>query len=1815
MAADPGGPGMAATTAGPLPNDQTAAETSFAWGRLSQVWDRLRGRAATRQAAAPLSIVSLVKRTPEELLHDRISAGEYDAALQLALAHNLDSAVVYKARWRAAAISKSSIADNLPKIDDKRWVVRECIQRIAGSAESQLQLLQYGLFETEAYRYLHGQQPASLHDDYRYFIMQRLQLLQYRDRLDAFVAITRGRYVDVEYAAFRGVPLVEYALLLAANCDFHAVEVMWQRFPMALSGSILAILSSIPESTSPFAYATLLPEEQPHSPPPVRRLDWVERTQTCELLHLTGEEADQLYKKHPELFTEEVLRLTRKQPVTPSAVAEQWYIQRALDIDALSGQLEHSLTLLDLGVRRGFQGLQPLRSDVAELTELVYAGRGLHVTLAEYRMLSGYDRFALHLEGATADNVLELVTQSAIPFARKHGGRHVDWLRQYLSDRSKQSIQLAASIFTSTEPADRSNIMPDPRESVEVALDCLYYCENTQEWAVMQSMMARLPKLDGTPGQGPNSPDVRQRVFVAQSHVEAGRLLAQYGLAQAMAFFLDCSSDATAVRQLLRRMLLLCSQRKPPLTDAEWVTVWRDLKTLQEHAFAFVDADYCLIEFCRAVLRAGATEVAKRYLQGTASARLPAARAEQLVLTAARDFISSAHSTDDPAFEKAKQCLAILPASPAAIAERNLLEALQQLPSLGVTLTPSQLRGIPDRMAVVQMALEARPNAHEELPALMELSKRLGLTSLDDRVRTQNLIAQVALQRDDPWVARDLCLGLVRQGYAPVWELCSKLAQDKRITDMDARVEMAAFACTHCSDAVSMDSLLQVWQTLEKHTTAQEFVDTIPMPLAAMEEVGADARQLLCQMSPSCSQWTSEQWEHLPVETLVVIQNWGPLISQMPMTARAEREFLLHVLASGLVPLNVEIVGNLAHTAACSHEWQCAVAYLLSVKDEGIADRVFEGVLKNSELTRLGLEAAVAYFTYLAANANSNTPQVSTSAFCTSTAALLESLEHSQVASVIAAVRRARQYEARLSASKDALMMQSSTAVDVNRFASGDVEYRRSIIMSMVAGLSDANSSGLGAQQALNNVLQLAVRYGIDRQEVYTSALVAFMQSGQSVADVQAALLSHKEVLHQQPASMRTAMKEQVYPALSGSDKDRLALYLQLLLETYNFDADAQAVKAHLQQCSAAVASLSSIAPAFNLKALFAADEAVCLPLKADPGFEGELRANITLSNVDALAVLAEQLPGIHLSQSNVRRILVEVVMTPALQSLDRVESMYGLCSPHVRQLSAADAVAIARIVAEEPRLHLTSSARLPRSLRTSVVTDALVAAASSTPDSAVEPTLSALRQRARLLSTIQSADQSTRHQKYLDKLDACDGSIASVQAALQQVLADGCPYGLLAQVVQGFNAQSTKEDRLPMLHELYRLVLADTLRPPDNSVNAVVAIVQSLSTTAAGIDAVRMQVYQQIRTIAQDDSLSTQVQVRIKLLETLKALGTASKNNAAHWAGWTPPQEVEKSGDSLLQFRTAAIVAAIWSGVQVPSLINVDTATVLFYQLWKGDLSHEQLDAVVSLLELWNDHLPGAAPGNTSPLHTSWHQLFEELAKRGELKRTVSLVVSASAKLPCLTPGEVDSLLKLVLQKASPTLHAAGMAQSFKLGLAQNQATAQKLAADELVQAITANKPATVEELCSAVDEQFLALALNSTIIPRIAANSLIANEFLWVLYDVAEAMSTRRGRESQSHRALAAVALPIFIASLVMAQQYAIAGALVLKHMRVHPALATYSAAIPALERFLQIYSRRRVEAVPDTEDLHAVVKKVASGLPSLCSKALRELKTYAA
>ncbi|XP_062120026.1 MAG2-interacting protein 2 [Humulus lupulus] len=779
------------------------------------------------------NLITFSKKSIHEMYEILISNRSYQDALEFADCHRLDKDEVIKSQWLHSPQGLTEINMYLSKIKDQVFILSECVDKVGPTEDSVKALLEYGLRITNQYKFSERQDPES--NQIWDFRVSRLKILQFRDRLETYLGINMGRFSVQEFTKFRVMPINEASVTLAESGKIGALNLLFKRHPYSLAPFILDILAAIPETLPVQTYGQLLPGKSPPSSTVVREEDWVECRKMIDFVKSlqTSNEID------VQIRTEPIVKQCSGFVWPSTNELLVWYKKRARDIDVCSGQLDNCLCLLDYANRKGIYELKQFHENVSYLHQLIYSDDSdgeISLSLVTWEELSDYEKFKVMLKGVNEENVVEKLRDKAVPFMRNrfhystvvsqdHVTRtHLDadhdetesflvrWLKEIASE-NKLDICLLV-IEEGCGDVQSSGLFKDEIEAINCALKCLYLSKVTDKWSTMASILSKLPQVHGSiicDGS------LERRLKLAEGHIEVGRLLSFYQVPKPMSYFLESQADEKGVKQILRLILSKFIRRQPGRSDSDWANMWRDMQSMKEKAFPFLDPEYMLMEFCRGLLKAGKFSLARNYLRGTSSVALASDKAESLVIQAAREYFFSASSLACPEIWRAKECLNLLSSSGIVKAELDTIDAITvKLPSLGVTLLPVQFRQIKDQMEIVKMAITSQTGAYLHVDEIIEIAKLLGLSSPDDISAVQEAIAREAAVAGDLQLALDLCLVLTKKGHGQAWDLCAAIARGPALENMDvnSRKHLLGFALSHC-DEESISELLSAWKDLD----------------------------------------------------------------------------------------------------------------------------------------------------------------------------------------------------------------------------------------------------------------------------------------------------------------------------------------------------------------------------------------------------------------------------------------------------------------------------------------------------------------------------------------------------------------------------------------------------------------------------------------------------------------------------------------------------------------------------------------------------------------------------------------------------------------------------------------------------------------------------------------------------------------------------------------------------------------------------------------------------------------------------------------
>lgn len=395
-------------------------------------------------------LVRFKETSSTDLLERKVETLKFGEALDLALKHNLDTDIVYKAMWNDTEVSKESINEILANIKDKSWVLSTCVERVPSNPTAMKELLEYGLKLSDIRSTIDNieKRTVILDRPQRQVCKYRMILLKYLDRLltyrELFNALEKERQpteslvetvksdewhrFGEDYPLFREANIIVFAMELAYQARFSLLEILIRRNSAELLPFRLAILEQIPETVGPELYEKLLPvcSQSGESAiettwseylSPWRSLDWVEEYFKPQLGWIEDSQTAEFGSVQPRSIN------------FPAAQEDltQWYTKRVFSVDRISGRIDFCQKLMTLGQNKLIAGLESTSNELQWFSEVAYnffsqkdsAKFAVTMRFSEFRDLKMKDLLALFLSDTNEVNFSHNFSNFVLPYMRK----------------------------------------------------------------------------------------------------------------------------------------------------------------------------------------------------------------------------------------------------------------------------------------------------------------------------------------------------------------------------------------------------------------------------------------------------------------------------------------------------------------------------------------------------------------------------------------------------------------------------------------------------------------------------------------------------------------------------------------------------------------------------------------------------------------------------------------------------------------------------------------------------------------------------------------------------------------------------------------------------------------------------------------------------------------------------------------------------------------------------------------------------------------------------------------------------------------------------------------------------------------------------------------------------------------------------------------------------------------------------------------------------------------------------------------------------
>lgn len=1761
-------------------------------------------------------IISINERTPTEMVDLHMESQEWGLALALARQHGLETDRIYRTRWLSGPVTIEGIADSLSKINDRGWVAVQCFASVATSYEVQRHVLVYGLKETDSNaRKAVGPENDDFSRRWTWWSKMRLALLGALDRADAL----RNNFSPDAYRRISRSTMDEAVLNAAYAGEIGVLEMLRQRFPSAVQSNILQALNALPETTRVSTYEHILPWSEAYvgstssSQGMERSIDWVESLEFCnEVRQAKPEDSvtfanssgvslrasellDSLTSREWLMSATETMKrmdMTSESVELSTDEMETWAIERACDMDAQSGSIDNASELLQSATR--FLGTNRLREYAAvssALASAVLIAFDTGAECAEPDMLRAF----LHGSLPTRFETLMRMTNEK-NLARMMAGPIKDVLTIGDSSAAGSASETVQSwILTAVEACEWSHVfrLVDWIASSDVLLALVggvetlasVVVESTFSQAVRDSSstekLARM--LDALPFAVASVPVARKAI----NRMDAFRTLFATRPDLTLGDVIAAETDQDRARDLMNEYIRNRVEGVENGNHIDWADLWSQLDRLHRNTFLHVlPQEFLLGEFVRMQLRKKMWTRAKHHLPrngnernavsalvgglkelggGASKVILNPARAEEIVLAVAHDFLKESTCVTDTFAQAAEQCLRLMPTSLGVRQKLDLLEGLNVLGSFGYAFAPHDELTSEDALNAVLHAIQSHSNCYQRPHQMQDVATKLGVHRDDEKQHTSILLAcgTRALDVGDVGFASSIAQRLSKRNCEASWELCAGVARFSVANDSYGANTRAllSFAIAHADNA-ALAQLLSDWQKTETADVLRTFsAEEHPRLLGEKALQGAVGDTPLSK---------------LPAATKAALQLPGfsdaldaALLSDDDKSAAAAQAVTYSLGVNGVLVSDGILVTmtqtrlrkELARLRSSKGDdgetlpptLQSCMGMLLMVSDSAAVASLVERMASESQEDQTIVQIIMNFGTTVhALRALRHSGRLVDASDRSTIPKLLEMVGEINDAQRIADVDYISKFRANVGSIVDAeWLAQMIPEVDPVAFAADGSDYRRKAILALAAG----STARLSSAEARDNALRLADMYGVDSYDVYLAH--ATVLSSEEVTGLRDVALTLKDTLPAQAGRSIEHLQTSVWPSIPSRGAASLAA-LCAYFDVY-FACESGNVD-ELSRTTAALRDIHSFSQTFDLKAF-----ATCDGKPRDGGLNAALEEIRRSSEPERF----EEFPEVEveslaravnaflsqeecITRAQIAFSMAMKLLTPSAGSVRRTpEDRWRSISTYTKAFSQehlCDLVhAFSRERAQTTRIKELDSFGAEMSLngRLAAMTDVAGLLQSSDGNSQCDVDIDGVIASMQLLARV-SDEIVTLDHELLQMLDDCLREKTGIFDIAVEWIGLSAPYDHVARLARIAREMGSDVEASNAVMVAVDGILSDASHSNTEKLSRVLSDTLGGRSTETSLDACRTAVFKRLEehvgTLSKRDQ-----HVFLDLLTKL----TSAEDSP--WQGWTAAATQSQSLTNILCMRVGACLAPYDDIIEPPEdsdLKDAQSRRAYFERLLTGATSTVPFRTLAEVFDL----LCASENGTWSVMKPCWLALLARGMENGDdaldilatqLLSSSQAIASRTQENRRLIEGDVLHVFK----------HASKANSSSLLPMA-------KLA-------LLLRQRESIDEVADALewDVEAIAYGLHSGIIVDLCIKSPAIRERV-----VCCAVNDERGRS---------ILLPHLIAALTKSNMFRFAAELALKLTSMHPSLVDFDTSIAILRK--QLFLKGSSASVP--------------------------------
>ncbi|KAJ6230705.1 neuroblastoma-amplified sequence [Anaeramoeba flamelloides] len=536
-----------------------------------------------------------------------------------------------------------------------------------------------------------------------------------------------------------------------------------------------------------------------------------------------------------------------------------WFLKKSIEIDNNVGMLNNCLNLLSIGMELGINKLKSYFEQLSQLNILVYDYAYEELTFEGWlNDIPNQEKRKLILTNSKQKKLIRdlkvfkpLIEES------------IEELFQFMINWSKNPIYIQkvnSIIYHSSLTLDKGlRIIQNDEQLFDITLECIYNVDDYNRKCQDLIRILNLFKNDYNENLSKER-SIKLNLFFI--HLQTIEILNAFGIKKNLKYFkknfsnkIDLQLQKEKAKELISTLVQIPIELNPDTMSnknniknpkrysrKQWDQLFENLKKLQENLFKnLISKDEIYKYFLKSLLSSAEFILAEKYFKKKNI--LSKYQIKKIILNVSIHFFNLSKTFHDKKLDFSQVCIKLLldknlnedknnetgkqtdrgDEKEEKLAElineqKNLIKAIQILhEAFGFTdLLPITVRQHEKKLELIKNIVSKLNSVKQKRSEVLELSKLLSLTKIEDQVRVKKFFIERACSLGSYHLASKMCLNLSKHKFSFIWPLYFQIIDEsKQKLRINLKIDLITNLLTYCEDIQFINKGLSILKLLE----------------------------------------------------------------------------------------------------------------------------------------------------------------------------------------------------------------------------------------------------------------------------------------------------------------------------------------------------------------------------------------------------------------------------------------------------------------------------------------------------------------------------------------------------------------------------------------------------------------------------------------------------------------------------------------------------------------------------------------------------------------------------------------------------------------------------------------------------------------------------------------------------------------------------------------------------------------------------------------------------------------------------------------